>query len=368
MDVLHEPHRRALAGDRVEPLEPGREELLPLGRRLYLGRADGAEQLGDHRRARLGRARGACQLDELARISPATRELADRLERREHVGPQARAQDRRSVCGGRQLVEQSCLADAGWRDDRDPCGRADERTEVFQLGFAAECRRAQAAERTLSRPLGMNAHGAPGRHGLGLSLEIERRQSLQLDRVGDGERSRLADRDRLGLARSLQPRGDVHDVTGDRPALRARLAVDGLAARDADAHAQRARLEPEGGADPLHRCHERQPRPHSTLGIVVADARRAEDGHRGVADELLQLAAVTRNRLPHRLEVRVLHERDVLGVEPLRQRREPDEVGEENRDDPPLERPLGGHRASLTPRNQRHKAGTGLLDCSRAAS
>ena len=37
-----------------------------------------------------------------------------------------------------------------------------------------------------------------------------------------------------------------------------------------------------------------------------------------------------RDRLPHRLEVRVLHEGHVLRVELLRQRREPDEVGEED--------------------------------------
>ena len=63
-----------------------------------------------------------------------------------------------------------------------------------------------------------------------------------------------------------------------------------------------------------------------------------------------------RDRLPHRVEVGVLHERDVLGVELLRQRREPDEVGEEDGYDPPLDRPLGGHRASLTPHNRRHKS------------
>ena len=130
-------------------------------------------------------------------------------------------------------------------------------------------------------------------------------------------------------------------VTGPRSALA--CAVDGLAARDAHAQAERARREPEAGADALHRGHEREPRPHRTLRVVVADARRAEDGHRRVPDELLELAAVARDRLAHRLEVRVLHERHVLGVEPLRQRRESDEVGEQNRHHPPLDRPLRGH-------------------------
>jgi hypothetical protein len=44
------------------------------------------------------------------------------------------------------------------------------------------------------------------------------------------------------------------------------------------------------------------------------------------------------DRLSHCLEIGVLDDRDVLGVEPLRQRREADEIGEENGDDPPLDR------------------------------
>ena len=87
MDVLDQPHRRSVAGDRIEPLEPGGEELLPLGRRLCLGGADPAQKLRDHGRARLGRARRTCERGELARGPPLAGELGDWLEGREDVGP-----------------------------------------------------------------------------------------------------------------------------------------------------------------------------------------------------------------------------------------------------------------------------------------
>ena len=341
VDVLDEPDRGASAGDRVESLEPGLEELLSLGgRSLRLGRTHGAEQLRDHGRACLRRAGLARERGEIA---GRRHELADRIERREHVGAQARTQDRRAGRRGGELVQQPRLADARGSDHRDSAGRADERTKTRDLLLAAEGRRVQPAERPLPRPLGVDTRRAPGGDGLALPLQLERRQSLQLDRVRDRERRRLSNRHRLRFPGRLQTRRDVDHVAGDRPTLGARLPVHRLAARDAHPQPERAGREPEPGADALHRGHESQPRTHGPLRIVVADARRTEDGHRGVADELLELAAVPRDRLAHGVEIRVLHERHVLGVELLGQRREADEIGEENRHDAPLHRPLAGH-------------------------
>jgi hypothetical protein len=62
---------------------------------------------------------------------------------------------------------------------------------------------------------------------------------------------------------------------------------------------------------------QRQPGTHGTGGVIVARTRNAEYGHRGVADELLQPAAVASDGLAHRREVAVLDERDVLGIEAL---------------------------------------------------
>jgi hypothetical protein len=74
--------------------------------------------------------------------------------------------------------------------------------------------------------------------------------------------------------------------------------------------------------------------------------RRSEHRHGGVADELLQQPAVPVDRLPNRLEIGVLDDRHVLGVESLRQRREADQVGEEDGDDAALDR-AACHRASV---------------------
>ena len=64
--------------------------------------------------------------------------------------------------------------------------------------------------------------------------------------------------------------------------------------------------------------------------------RRAEDRHHRVADEFLDEAVVALDRLRQRLEQRVLERADLFGVEPLRQRREPGKVGEEDGHLPPV--------------------------------
>jgi hypothetical protein len=64
--------------------------------------------------------------------------------------------------------------------------------------------------------------------------------------------------------------------------------------------------------------------------------RRAEDGHHGVADELLDGAAVPLELASQLRVVRRQRGADVLGIELLRLRGEPDQVGEQDRDDLPL--------------------------------
>ena len=51
------------------------------------------------------------------------------------------------------------------------------------------------------------------------------------------------------------------------------------------------------------------------------------------------------DRLSHGIEIRVLDERDVLGIETLRQRGEADKIGEQDGDDPSLDSTLGRHRS-----------------------
>ena len=75
---------------------------------------------------------------------------------------------------------------------------------------------------------------------------------------------------------------------------------------------------------------------HRPLGVVLLGDRRAPDRHHGVADELLDRAAVALDQRARRLEVAREQLPHLLGVAALRQRREADEVGEQDRDEPAL--------------------------------
>ena len=104
--------------------------------------------------------------------------------------------------------------------------------------------------------------------------------------------SRLADRDRHRRRRRLQSGGDVDGVTGEEALAARRIDVEahqGLAGVDADAH-----LEPPV-ADARQRVDlvdQTQAGAHGALGVVFMQRRHAEDGDHGVADVLLDGAAV----------------------------------------------------------------------------
>ncbi len=69
------------------------------------------------------------------------------------------------------------------------------------------------------------------------------------------------------------------------------------------------------------------------MGILLLGCAHAEHGHHGVADELLDDAAVGLDVLVPAQEVGVDDRADVLGVELLRQHGEVDEVGEQDGDE-----------------------------------
>ena len=72
---------------------------------------------------------------------------------------------------------------------------------------------------------------------------------------------------------------------------------------------------------------------HRPLGVVLVRGRHAEHADDRIADELLHDAAVAFDLRPSHLEVAGEHPVDVLGIGRLRERREPDQVAEERRDD-----------------------------------
>ena len=85
--------------------------------------------------------------------------------------------------------------------------------------------------------------------------------------------------------------------------------------------------------------------------VVFLGHRRAPDGHHCVADELLHHAAVALDHPAGCLEVARLQLADVLEVAALAERGVADEVGEQDRDEPPL----GDRHIRRRPRRRRRR-------------
>ncbi len=186
--------------------------------------------------------------------------------------------------------------------------------ERSQLPLAPDQRRVEA-------PFRRRLDTATSRHagtGSRLPFSVERLDRLRLDRVSSQAQRRLAEQGLTGLRGLLQPRGDVDGVTRREPLLGAR---DHLAAADADPP-----LDAELGQGQLH-LRRRLERAH---GIVLVHGRQPEDRHHGVADELLDDAAVALDDRLHPLEVAREQGAKRLRVERLAERRRADDVAEQH--------------------------------------
>ena len=73
-------------------------------------------------------------------------------------------------------------------------------------------------------------------------------------------------------------------------------------------------------------------RTYGAQRVVLVDPRDTEDGHHGIADELLDRPAVALQHIPHRVEVPAHEAADGLGIETLADRGGAGDVGEEDRD------------------------------------
>jgi hypothetical protein len=108
----------------------------------------------------------------------------------------------------------------------------------------------------------------------------------------------------------------------------------GLARVDGRAH--RDRVLGSLAAQALDRVDDAESRANRALCVVAVRHRRAEDGHDGVADELLD-GALEALDLPLGASVELLERvADVLGIGSIRPGREPDHVDEQHRDELPL--------------------------------
>jgi hypothetical protein len=163
-----------------------------------------------------------------------------------------------------------------------------------------------------------NTQEPEGRHRLGLALQLERVNGIDLGRVSDERERRLSDQHLARLRCLLQPRRDVDRIAGRQPLLGPRHH---LAGHDADPS-----LEPEFG----QRIPHLHGRTHRAQRVVLMQHRHAEHGHHGVADELLNGAAVTFDDRLHQFEVVREQRSQPFGIERLAERGRAGQVAEQH--------------------------------------
>ena len=100
--------------------------------------------------------------------------------------------------------------------------------------------------------------------------------------------------------------------------------------------------------------------PDGTLGVVLLRDRCAPDRHDGVADELLDDPAVAGDDGTGEVEVAREELSHLLGVVPLRERREADEIAEQDRDVAQLGRPRPAWSGRRGPGDRRPNLGHGV--------
>ncbi len=240
-----------------------------------------------------------------------------------------------------ELGDEPRLADPGHPDERDelrlerftgPLERGEDRRELARS--PDERQRRALLEIHPEARLGLDS--LPDEQGLCLALRDDGRAFLVVDHVPRRAIGRLADEHAVHGSRGLQAGSRVDDVPRRHPlSLRRACAEQNerLAGVDGDPHLDVSLL-----ACPVT---NRERGANRALRIVLVRDRGAEERHHGVADELLDGAAVALELAAQTLPVRCEHGTHIFGVELFRPRREPDEVGEEHGDDLPLLAALG---------------------------
>ena len=255
MDVVDDGDKRPAAGDRLEQLADPPEQLRP--RELRGGQSDRCGDPVGHgeRVVRVaGDAPGdACDLVErllegilVVDAGGAPDDLGERPERDTVAVGQAAAAQHLAPFPGRgaahELADQARLADARLADDRQQL----RTTASSPTSSRAVSRRSISAARPTNGVVteSRSARGAadgdqPERgDGLGLALERQRRDGLDLDLVAREAVGQGPEDDLAGTRRLLEPRRRVDRVAGDQPLPGAGVAGDDLAGVDADVVAQ----------------------------------------------------------------------------------------------------------------------------------
>jgi hypothetical protein len=235
---------------------------------------------------------------------------------------------------GEELGRQSRLADTGLADDggRDGAGGgpSEPLAEELELGFPTDHRRVEAA--SAGGRSGLDLREPVGGQRLGLALELERLDGLGGDGVADEPEGGLADQDLARRGGLLEAGGHVDGIPGDERLPAARVAGHDLAGVDADPKRDRGAVAAlELLVQVLQALLHLPSGPNGAEGVVLMCEGDAEDGHDGIADELLHRAAVALDRATHPVEVREHQVPHRLRVHPLAQGRRARHVAEEER-------------------------------------
>ena len=175
----------------------------------------------------------------------------------------------------------------------------------------------------------------PDRLGLDPAGQRDRGEARVAEARAGSLVGRLADGDAAGRRGALELARDVDDVAGDDADRSVALAIDG---DRVGVHA-----DADGEVEPwlvlvelLDDFRDAQRDTDGALGVIAVAVVGAEDGHDGVADELLHATAAALDLVLDARVERALERADVRRVGAVRARRETDEIGEENRDEPLL--------------------------------
>jgi hypothetical protein len=153
-----------------------------------------------------------------------------------------------------------------------------------------------------------------------------------------------ADDDLARPRRLLQPLRDIDGVARHKVVAAAPVARDHLPGVDPDSNAERhVPVAFELAVEVGERTRQLVRRAHRPQRVVFMQARDAEDGHHGVADELLDGSAVALEDRARRLEIPRHHPSQRLRVEPFAQPGRIGHVRKQHRD----RLPTDGHGRSV---------------------
>lgn len=209
--------------------------------------------------------------------------------------------------------------------------------EVWKSSLTRRSSRLRPHERRLQT---LGAEGAPGPahhsqgppqvHRLGPSLDLVD-PGVLVDQGGlGGPPGGLAHQHRAWSRQPLHPGGRVHEVARHHPLPLGPEGHRRLPGEDRGPglEARGPHLLPQGG----HGLHQLEGGPHRPLRVVLPGHRRPPERHDGVPDELLDGPPVPPHQAAGGLEVPGEEVPDGLGVPLLRERREPHQVSEQDRD------------------------------------